>query len=106
MYSGQRKGVAGKNPGGSDSMSLVSKCEGQYDRIVTSLRRLTPKQLDVLQAVVDTLDSQNTEDVAPFQPQTEAQLFARIDHSLAQIDAGLYEDADDVVDELLAEIDA
>ena len=87
-------------------MSLVSKREGQYDRIVTSLRRLTPKQLDVLQAVVDTLDSQNTEDVAPFQPQTETQLFARIDHSLAQIEAGLYEDADDVVDELLAEIDA
>ena len=38
----------------------------------------------------------------PFQPQTEAQLLARIDHSLAQIDAGEFSDAEDVENELLA----
>lgn len=86
-------------------MSVVQRQEGQYDRIVTRLRRLSPKQLDVVQAVVDTLEQQNAENVVLFQPQTEEQLLARIDQSLSQIDAGLYEDADDVVAELLAEID-
>ena len=86
-------------------MSVVQRYEGQYDRIVTRLRRLSPKQLDVVQAVVDTLEHQNAENVILFQPQTEEQLLARIDQSLPQIDAGLYEDADDVVAELLAEID-
>ena len=86
-------------------MSVVQRYEGQYDRIVTRLRRLSPKQLDVVQAVVDTLEHQNAENVVLFQPQTEEQLLARIDQSLSQIDAGLYEDADDAVAELLAEID-
>ena len=86
-------------------MSVVQRQEGQYDRIVTRLRRLSPKQLDVVQAVVDTLEHQNAENVVLFQPQTEEQLLARIDQSLSQIDAGLYEDADDAVAELLAEID-
>ena len=86
-------------------MSVVQRQEGQYDRIVTRLRRLSPRQLDVVQAVVDTLEQQNAENVVLFQPQTEEQLLARIDQSLSQIDAGLYEDADDVVAELLAEID-
>ena len=87
-------------------MSVAPRREGQYDRIVKRLGRLSPRQLDVVRAVVDTLDSQNAENVVLFQPQTEEQLLARIDHSLAQIDAGLYEDADDVVAELMAEIDA
>ena len=86
-------------------MSVVQRYECQYDRIVTRLRRLSPKQLDVVQAVVDTLEHQNAENVVLFQPQTEEQLLARIDQSLSQIDAGLYEDADDAVAELLAEID-
>lgn len=86
-------------------MSVVQRQEGQYDRIVTRLRRLSPRQLDVVQAVVDTLEQQNAENVVLFQPQTEEQLLARIDQSLSQIDAGLYEDADDAVAELLAEID-
>ena len=86
-------------------MSVVQRYEGQYDRIVTRLRRLSPRQWDVVQAVVDTLEQQNAENVVLFQPQTEEQLLARIDQSLSQIDAGLYEDADDVVAELLAEID-
>ena len=43
---------------------------------------------------------------APFQPQTEAQLLARIDHSLAQIEKGEFSDAEEVENELLAEIDS
>jgi len=47
-------------------MSVVPRREGQNDRIVTRLRRLSPRQLDVVQAVVDTLDSQNAENVVSF----------------------------------------
>ena len=86
-------------------MSVIQRHEDQFGRIVTRLRRLSPRQLDVVQAVVDTLEQQNAENVVLFQPQTEEQLLARIDQSLSQIDAGLYEDADDAVAELLAEID-
>ena len=39
------------------------------------------------------------------QPQTEAQLLARIDHSLSQIETGEYADAEDVENELLAGLD-
>lgn len=86
-------------------MPVVQRHEDQYARIVTRLRRFSPKQLDVVQAVLDTFEHQNAEDVVLFQPQTEEQLLARIDQSLSQIDAGLYEGADNVVAELLAEID-
>ena len=44
-------------------------------------------------------------DPTPFQPQTEKQLLERIDHSLAQIDAGKYSDAEDFENELLTEIE-
>ena len=50
-------------------------------------------------------DSISESTFAPFQPQTEEQLLKRIDHSLAQIDAGLYFDAEDVENELLAGIE-
>ena len=42
--------------------------------------------------------------VLPFQPQTGEQLLARIDHSLAQIDVGKFRNAEDIENELLAEI--
>ncbi|MBP0961837.1 MAG: hypothetical protein J5864_06800 [Oscillospiraceae bacterium] len=35
----------------------------------------------------------------PFMPQTEEQLLERIDRSLAQADAGMCIDADEVIDE-------
>lgn len=42
------------------------------------------------------------EDVQHFKPQTEAQLFERIDRSLAQIETGNYQDAEEVEAELMA----
>lgn len=44
--------------------------------------------------------------VVPFQPQSEDQLLARIDRSIAQINEGMCEDLDKVVDEILLEIEA
>ena len=70
------------------------------------LSGLKEDQLEAVQAVVIAMlksggDFDETGPV-PFQPQTEAQLLARIDHSLAQIDAGEFSDAEDVENELLA----
>ena len=44
-------------------------------------------------------------EIRPFQPQTEEQLLDRIDHSLGQIDQGLFEAAEDVENEMLMGIE-
>ena len=46
----------------------------------------------------------NNDEVLPFQHQTEEQLIRRIDHSIAQIDDGLYSDTEDFEKEMLAGI--
>lgn len=74
------------------------------------LSGLKEEQLEAVQAVIIAmLKSDGGFDEtgpAPFQPQTEAQLLARIDHSLAQIEKGEFSDAEEVENELLAEIDS
>ena len=40
----------------------------------------------------------------PFRPKTEAELFDRIDHSLAQADEGMLIDADEAVDDVMSEL--
>ena len=47
----------------------------------------------------------SSEEIRPFQPQTERQLLARIDHSLDQIKQSLYEDAEDVESEMIMGIE-
>jgi hypothetical protein len=50
-------------------------------------------------------DSKNGKSsLKPFMPQTEDQLLERIDRSLAQTDAGMYIDTDEVSDEMLGEL--
>lgn len=58
----------------------------------------------IKKGVGSTVENSSGE-VRPFQPQTEEQLLARIDHSLSQIDQGLYEDAEDVENEMLMGIE-
>lgn len=48
------------------------------------------------------LSQQRDEDSQHFKPQTEAQLFERIDRSLAQVEAGDYQDTEEVEAELMA----
>ena len=48
------------------------------------------------------LSQQEDEDSRHFKPQTEAQLFERIDRSLAQTEAGNYQDTEEVEAELMA----
>ena len=40
----------------------------------------------------------------PFRPKTEQELFERIDHSLAQADSGMLQDADEALEEVMEEI--
>ena len=81
----------------------------QLDYTQYLLSGLKEDQLEAVQAVIIAfLKNDGVIDEAspaPFQPQTEAQLFERIDHSLAQIKDGKFTDAEDVENELLAEID-
>ena len=81
----------------------------QLDYTQYLLSGLKEDQLEAVQAVIIAFlkDDGAFDETgpAPFQPQTEAQLLDRIDHSLAQIEAGEFTDAEDVENELLAEID-
>lgn len=74
------------------------------------LSGLKEDQLEAVQAVIIAmLKSDGKFDETgpvPFQPQTEAQLLARIDHSLTQIGTGEFSDAENVENELLAEIES
>ena len=40
----------------------------------------------------------------PYRPKTEAELFERIDHSLAQANAGELQDADEAIEEIMTEL--
>lgn len=85
----------------------------QLDYTYDLLSGLSDDELEAVQKVALVFIKRNTEkmashstgDLVPFQPQTEEQLFERIDRSLAQVDAGLCEDLDDVVNEMLAEFE-
>ena len=81
----------------------------QLDYTQYLLSGLKEDQLEAVQAVIIAMLKSDSEfdgaGPAPFQPQTEAQLLARIDHSLAQIGTGEFSDAEEVENELLAEID-
>ena len=74
------------------------------------LSGLKEEQLEAVQAVIIAMLKSDSEfdetGPAPFQPQTEAQLLARIDHSLTQIGKGKLSDAEEVENELLTEIDS
>jgi len=82
----------------------------QLDYTQYLLTGLKEDQLEAVQAVIISFLKNGREidetGPAPFQPQTEAQLLARIDHSLEQIASGHFSDAEDVENELLSEIDA
>ncbi len=93
-----------------DSVSKLRETGlSQLDYTQYLLSGLKEDQLEAVQAVIIALlkrdgDFEET-GPAPFQPQTEAQLLARIDHSLSQIETGEYADAEDVENELLAGLD-
>ena len=76
--------------------------ENSYNRIISMLPMLTKKELDILGDIADEFSAKEciAEEIRPL---SENELFERIDHSIAQADAGIGEDADAVIDELMRE---
>lgn len=82
----------------------------QPDYTYDLLSSLTDDELQAVQQVITVfinrkLDKMESDAIVPFKPQTEEQLFERIDRPLKQVDAGLCEDLDDVVAEMLSGIE-
>ena len=87
----------------------LSQLEYTYDLISC----LSDDELEAVQKIAIAFLNKNREldinnniqSLKPFLPQTEDQLLKRIDRSVAQADAGMCIDADEVIDEMLAECD-
>ena len=74
--------------------------ENTVQKMKQMLELLPENQLNALQAVTTSYiwDS-------PFRPKTEAEMTEKIDSSLAQADAGILQDADEAIDEVLRELE-
>ena len=87
----------------------LSQLEYKYDLISC----ISDDELEAVQKIAIAFLNKNREldinnniqSLKPFLPQTEDQLLKRIDRSLAQADVGMCIDADEVIDEMLAECD-
>ena len=95
----------------SDQVDISRRPDlSQLDYTFDLLSGLTDDELEAVQKVaivfikrkkgVQSLDVVNS-----FQPQTEEQLLARIDHSISQIDPDRCEDLGDVVAEMMRGLD-
>ena len=81
----------------------------QLDYTYGLLSGLTEEELSAVQAVIIAFLNKNiagsvSGEISPFRPQTEEQLLARIDHSIAQIETGLVTDSEKFEEEMLAGI--
>ena len=74
-----------------------------YEDIVEKLQDLNDQQLSAIHTIIVGLVKNDY--VSPLDIKTEEQLWAHIDHSVAQADAGIGEDADKVIDELMREFE-
>lgn len=84
----------------------------QLDYTYDLISGLSDDELEAVQSIAMAFIKKNKvsestsdrQQPVPFQPQTEEQLLARIDHSLSQIESGEYSDAESVEQELLSGI--
>ena len=84
------------------ALAQIDSTRPVFDSTVSILEVPTEdSQRKVLNFSVELLE--NEED-NPFRFKTEAELFEKIDHSIAQADAGVLVDADEAVDEIMAEL--
>ena len=72
-----------------------------YDDIVEKLAELSDQQLTAIHTIIIGLVDNGY--VSSLNITTEEELWAHIDHSVAQADAGVGEDSDLVIDELMQE---
>ena len=82
----------------------------QLDYTYDLISGLSDDELEAVQKVAIVflnrkVEHSSSDVIVPFQPQTEEQLFARLDHSIAQINPDTCEDLEDVVAQMMSEID-
>ena len=82
----------------------------QPDYTYDLISRLSDDELEAIQKAAIVFlnrkaESTSLDDIVPFKPQSEEQLFVRFDHSLAQINPDICEVLEDVVAEMMSEID-
>ena len=86
--------------------------EASYRESMALLPELTGEQLRIVLPVLREFARHNNDEIsvndetAMIKPQTEAQLLARIDDSLAQIERGEWRDLTEFVAEMEAELNA
>lgn len=77
-----------------------------FDYTVDLLAALSDDELEAVQTVAITFLKKNSntfgsrDSVSPFEPQSEEQLYARIDKSLSQIEEGQFQASEEVEEEL------
>ena len=85
------------------ALAQIDSNRAVFDSTVSILEILPEdSQRKVLNFSVRLLESDENN---PFRPKTEAELLKKIDHSIAQADAGMLVDADEAVDEIMAELE-
>lgn len=84
------------------ALTQLSSNISTIERTVSILEILpVESQRKVLSFSVELLENERDN---PFRPKTEDELFERIDHSIAQADAGELLNAGEAVDEVMAEL--
>ncbi len=73
-----------------------------YEDIVEKLQELNDQQLIAIHTIIIGLV--NNQFISPLDIKSDEQLWKHIDHSLTQADAGIGEDADIVIAELMQEL--
>ncbi len=68
-------------------------------RVTEMINVLADDQVQAVNSVMNVFIADS-----PFRPKTEDELFERIDRSLAQADAGELQDADEAIDEVVADL--
>jgi len=82
---------------------MKMSAEKQYQDIINHLEFLSETQLLAVHTIVISMTQHEDDFMSPLHIKSEEQLWAHIDHSIAQADAGKGEDADAVIDELMQE---
>ena len=82
----------------------------QLDYTLDLISCLSVDELEAVQKIAIVFlnkkkENKSTDNIVPFQKQTEEDILLRVDHSIAQIDSAYCEDLEDVYKEMMSEID-
>ena len=94
----------------SHRMSSKRADLSQLDYTLDLISCLSDDELEAVQKIAivfinNKKENNSTDNIAPFQKQTEGDLLLRVDHSVAQINSAHCEDLEDVYNEMMSGID-